>query len=202
MAAYRKYTDQEILLLAREDREKAFDIAFNQYWPVLYHHAFKKVQSKDLAKDIVQDVFIKMWDNISKLAEQDSLLPYLYTVLRNNTLKQFEKDNVRLKYAMNRVTYQDDFEVTSHHLLISKELQAIIDDEMSRMPARMKEIYELKKEQNFSIKQIAEQLGLSEQTVKNQLHTASNRLKERIKVYDPGLISVALMVSGLYGYVN
>lgn len=202
MAAYRQYTDQEILLLAREDQGKAFDIAFNQYWPVLYQHAFKKVQSKDLAKDLVQDVFVAMWDNISKLAVQDSLLPYLYTVLRNNTLKQFEKDNVRLKYALNRISYQDDFELTSHHLLLSKELQAIINDEMSKMPARMKEIYELKKEQNFSIKQIAEQLGLSEQTVKNQLHTASNRLKERIRVYDPGLIAIALMVSGLYGYVN
>jgi RNA polymerase sigma-70 factor (ECF subfamily) len=202
MAAYSTYTDQEILLLAKDNAGKAFEIAFEQYWPLLYQQAYKKVQSKDLAKDLVQDVFIALWDNMEKLARQDRLLPYLYTVLRNNALKQFEKDQVRLKYATMRAVHDDNFELTAHHLLLSKELQEIINDEISKMPAKMKAIYDLKREQNFSIKEIAEQLNLSEQTVKNQLHTATNRLKDRIRGYDASLICVGLMVSGLYGYIH
>jgi RNA polymerase sigma-70 factor (family 1) len=194
----KSYSDQEILLIARADAGKAFEIAFDQYWSPLYHQAYKKTQSKDLSKDLVQDVFIALWDNLEALAQQDSLLPYLYTILRNNTLKQFERNTVRMKHAMKRVEYNDDFELTSHHLLLSKELHAIITDEISKMPARMKEIYGLKREQNFSIRQIAEALSLSEQTVKNQLYSATVRLKERVKIYDPSLISLALMISGLY----
>jgi len=171
----KSYSDQEILLIARADAGKAFEIAFDQYWSPLYHQAYKKTQSKDLSKDLVQDVFIALWDNLEALSQQDSLLPYLYTILRNNTLKQFERNTVRMKHAMKRVEYNDDFELTSHHLLLSKELHAIITDEISKMPARMKEIYGLKREQNFSIRQIAEALSLSEQTVKNQLHAATIR---------------------------
>jgi RNA polymerase sigma-70 factor (family 1) len=198
----KSYSDQEILLIARADAGKAFEIAFDQYWSPLYHQAYKKTQSKDLSKDLVQDVFIALWDNLEALAQQDSLLPYLYTILRNNTLKQFERSTVRMKHAMKRVEYNDDFELTSHHLLLSKELHAIITDEISKMPARMKEIYGLKREQNFSIRQIAEALSLSEQTVKNQLHSATVRLKERVKIYDPSLISLALMISGLYYFTH
>jgi RNA polymerase sigma factor (sigma-70 family) len=202
MTLRKPYSDQEILLIARSDTGRAFEIAFDQYWSPLYHQAYKKTQSKDLSKDLVQDVFIALWDNLEALSLQESLLPYLYTILRNNTLKQFEKDIVRVKHAMKRVEYNDDFELTSHHILLSKELHAIIADEISKMPRRMKEIYGLKKEQNFSIKQIAEELGLSEQTVKNQLHTATIRLKERVRIYDPSLMSVALMISGLYYFTH
>ena len=198
----KSYSDQEILLIARADAGKAFEIAFDQYWSPLYHQAYKKTQSKDLSKDLVQDVFIALWDNLEALSQQDSLLPYLYTILRNNTLKQFERNTVRMKHAMKRVEYNDDFELTSHHLLLSKELHAIITDEISKMPARMKEIYGLKREQNFSIRQIAEALSLSEQTVKNQLHAATIRLKERVKIYDPSLISLALMIWGLYYFTH
>jgi RNA polymerase sigma-70 factor (ECF subfamily) len=202
MALHGTYSDQEILLIARENPSKGFELAFDQYWPVLYRQAYKKTQSKDFAKDLVQDVFIALWDNMDKLVQQESLLPYLYTILRNNALKQFEKDNVRLKYAMERTVQPDDFELTSHHLLLSKELQAIITDEISQMPARMKKIYLLKKESNYSIKQIAIELDLSEQTVKNQLHMATNRLKDRIRMYDPGLISVALIVASFLPYTQ
>lgn len=192
------HIDKQILLIARENISKGFELAFDQYWPILYRHAYKKTQSKDLAKDLVQDVFIALWDNLEKLAQQDSLLPYLYTILRNNTLKQFEKDSVRLKYATNRIVPNDSFELTSHHLLMSKELQGIIDQEIARMPQRMQEIYNLKKEQNYSIKQIALALGITEQTVKNQLHLATGRLKDRVRGYDPSLVAIALMVSGVY----
>lgn len=155
-----------------------------------------------MAKDLVQDVFIAMWDNMEKLSTQESLLPYLYTVLRNKTLHQFEKDHVRLKFAIDRAVVNDQFELSAHHLLLNKELQAIIADEISKMPKKMKQIYDLKKEENFSIRQIAEMLDLSEQTVKNQLHTATTRLKDRVRLYDASLISVALIVSGLHAYMN
>jgi RNA polymerase sigma-70 factor (ECF subfamily) len=202
MTNRKSYSDQEILSIAKADTGRAFEIAFDQYWSLLYTQAYRKTQSADLSKDLVQDVFIALWDNLEVLARQDSLLPYLYTILRNNVLKQFEKDSVRMKHAMKRTVDYDDFEITSHHLLLSKELQSIIVDEISKMPSRMKEIYGLKKEQNFSNKQIAEELGLSEQTVKNQLYTATIRLKERVKIYDPSLISLALLLCGLYYYTK
>src|SRR5690606_55269 len=95
-----KVADRDILILARTDPRKAFNLAFGQYWEQLYRHACRKVQSEETAKDLVQEVFITCWDNLAKLSVQEKLQPYLYAVLRNKIIKLFEKDEVRLRYAM------------------------------------------------------------------------------------------------------
>ena len=188
-------TDREILDFVSSDRRKAFELAFNQYWEKLYNHACKKLNSEDLAKDMVQETFTSMWKNLDKLSGQDQLLPYLYVVLRNLILNQYAKDEVRLKYATERVSLAEDSDYSAHQILVSKELQHIIDDVIKKMPLRMKEIYILKREDQLSIREIAENLGLSEQTVKNQLQSASHRLKTRIIQYDSSMLALAILLS-------
>lgn len=190
--------DSEILSLASINKRHAFEMAFNIYWDPLFRQAYRKIQSEDVAKDLVQEVFITMWDNLDQLSQQDHLLPYLYAVLRNKVLMQYRKDSVRLRYASNFILKDEDYEPSAHHLMINKELQAIIDDEINKMPTRMREIHLLQKEENYSIKEIALQLKLSEQTIKNQLYTASNRLKSRLRLYDSTLTIIGLILSGIY----
>ncbi len=190
--------DSEILSLASINKRHAFEMAFNIYWDPLFRQAYRKIQSEDAAKDLVQEVFITMWDNLDQLSQQDHLLPYLYAVLRNKVLMQYRKDSVRLRYASNFTLKEEDYEPSAHHLMINKELQAIIDDEINKMPTRMREIHLLQKEGNHSIKEIAIQLKLSEQTIKNQLYTASNRLKSRLRLYDSSLTIIGLILSGIY----
>jgi len=188
-------TDREILGFVSSDKRKAFELAFNQYWERLYKHACKKLNSEDLAKDMVQETFTTMWKNLDKLSNQDQLLPYLYVVLRNLILNQYAKDDVRLKYATERVSLADGSDYSAHQILVSKELQQIIDDEIQKMPDRMKEIYILKREDHLSIREIAGKLSLSEQTVKNQLQSASHRLKTRITQYDSSMLALAILFS-------
>ena len=78
----------------------------------------------------------------------------------------------------------EQFDISSENLLLTKELESVIFAEVEKMPARMKEIYLLKKEEGFSIKEIAEKLSLSEQTVKNQLQNAYSRLRLCLKEYN------------------
>lgn len=190
-------SEDEILSIAQTNKEKAFESAFNQYWEALYAHAFKKTQSEEVAKDIVQEVFIVFWDNLESFAGQKQLIPYLYAVLRNKILKLFEKDEVRLRYAINSSKFAQQAEPSCHNLLVGKELEGIITDEVAKMPCRMREIYLLKKEEQLSIPEISQRLSLSKQTVKNQLQNAMHRLKDRLKSYDPSLVFMALAVSAL-----
>jgi RNA polymerase sigma-70 factor, ECF subfamily len=191
--------DEEILSIAGNDRHSAFELAFHQYWERLFWQAVKKVQSEDIAKDLVQETFISFWDNIGKLPAQTPLLAYLYGILRNKVLQHYEKNEVRLRYAMSVAAAPENTEPSSHHLLLGKELQTIVKDEINKMPARMREIYLLQKESQLSIKEIAEQLKLSEQTIKNQLHMAATRLKDRIKGYDASFL--VLMAVVLYDLI-
>lgn len=190
-------TDIDILLLAKSDKQRAFELAFSMFWEPLYRQAFRRVQSAETAKDLTQEVFVMLWSNLDKLTDYDKLLPYLYAVLRNKTLKLFEKDVIRLRYA-NRMSLAEQIgEPSTHHLFLGKELLSVIKDEVEKMPPRMKEIYVLKKNSYCSIRDIAEKLCLSEQTVKNQLQGATNRLKIRLRDYDPSLIMLFMALAGI-----
>lgn len=190
-------TESEISEFQSSDKRQAFELAFNQYWEKLYFHAYKKLNSEELAQDMVQETFVTLWTNLDKLSGQGQLLPYLYVVIRNLILNQYEKDQVRLKYAVERVSLAEDTDYSAHQLLVSKELQQLIDDEIDKMPLRMKEIYHLKRQDQLSVREIAVQLDLSEQTVKNQLYTASNRMKLRISQYDSSMISFGILISAI-----
>lgn len=160
-----------------------FEAAFKQYSELLYRHAYRKTNSADLSKDLVQEVFFTLWDKQDKFPDKDQLLPYLYVILKNKILNQYKKSNIHLKYAIS-VAKEKPFQLDSADLLLNKELDAILKSEVDNMPDRMREIYLLKKEEGVSIREIAEKLGISEQTVKNQLQNAYNRIKDRLKDYD------------------
>lgn len=176
------------------DKNSAFEELFDEFWQPLYRRAYSKVQAEDLAKDLVQEVFIAFWDNLDTLKRDLNLAAYLHGILRNKILKVFEKDAVRLRYALQICPAELSSDFCAHELLLEKELKSIIDTEVNRMPSRMKEIYAMKKDSNFSIKQIAEELGLSEQTIKNQLQNAYNRLRSKLKEYNPDLIGLSIIL--------
>lgn len=173
----------EVLQIARTDRKRSFEIAFGRYWEQLYLHAFRKVQSEEVAKDLVQEVFIVLWDNLDELPADSRLAAYLYAVLRNKILKLFEKDEVRLRHALHISGRAEETAPTPQHLLQERELQDIVNREVAGMPSRMQAIYLLRKSDELSIGEIANQLNLSPQTIKNQLQNAVQRLRRRLRDY-------------------
>jgi RNA polymerase sigma-70 factor (ECF subfamily) len=187
--------ESNFFLLVKLNKNKAFNLVFDAYWAALYKQAYKKVHSNDLAKDLVQDVFVSLWDKIELLDAEGSVLAYLFAILRNKILKLYEKDEVRLRYAVNMALNGNQSDTHSQNSLLEKELKSIIDAEVAHMPIRMREIYLLKKEDDLSIRQIAEDLSLSEQTVKNQLQMAYQRLRIKIKNYDSSLALLALFIA-------
>jgi RNA polymerase sigma-70 factor (ECF subfamily) len=187
--------ESNFFLLVKLNKNKAFNLVFDAYWAALYKQAYKKVHNNDLAKDLVQDVFVSLWDKIELLDAEGSVLAYLFAILRNKILKLYEKDEVRLRYAVNMALNGSQSDTRSQNSLLEKELKSIIDAEVAHMPIRMREIYLLKKEDDLSIRQIAEDLSLSEQTVKNQLQMAYQRLRTKIKNYDSSLALLSLFIA-------
>lgn len=187
--------ESNFFLLVKLDKEKAFKLVFDAYWNTLYKQAYKKVNCRDIAQDLVQDVFVSLWDKMELLDAEGSVLAYLFAILRNKILKLYEKDEVRLRYAASVVSDVVPADAYSQNSMLEKELKAVIDAEIARMPLRMQEIYLLKKEDDLSIKQIAEDLSLSEQTVKNQLQMAYQRLRTRVTAYDSSLVMLTLFIA-------
>lgn len=179
--------DINFFLLVKSDKHRAFKLVFEAYWHAVYKQAYKRVQCADRAKDLVQDSFLSLWDKIDLLDSEGSVLAYLYAVLRNKVLKLYEKDEVRARYAISVTALEAPSDLYAQDALIEKELKVLIEKEVASMPPRMREIYLLKKDEELSVKQIAVNLSLSEQTIKNQLQTAYQRLRVRVKDYNPVL---------------
>ncbi|HEY0175647.1 MAG TPA: sigma-70 family RNA polymerase sigma factor [Pedobacter sp.] len=165
------------------EKIKIFEVAFKQHSELLYRYAYRKTNSIDISKDLVQESFFTLWDKQDKFPEADQILPYLYVILKNKILNQYKKSNIHLKYAIS-VAKQIPVQEDSSDQLLNKELESIVKEEVGNMPARMQEIYLLKKDDGISVREIAEKLDISEQTVKNQLQNAYNRIKIRLKDYD------------------
>ena len=170
--------DKDLLERLRKDDTEAFKILFDRYWEGLYHFAWKRLRSRQDAEDVVQHLFMKIWEHRASKDIQYSLQAYLYRSA------SYEVIDV-MKDMLGRAEDIDAF--TEHVLpvfsnvldkLSLAELQQLIDAEINRLPARMQEIYRLSREQDLSVREIAVKLGLSEQTVKNQLTVALSRLRK------------------------
>ena len=77
------HLETEIILTARIDKRKAFSLAFDAFWEMVYQQAFRKLQSEQIAEDLTQETFIALWENLEKIAFHDRVVPFLFAVLRN-----------------------------------------------------------------------------------------------------------------------
>jgi RNA polymerase sigma-70 factor (ECF subfamily) len=182
-------------------RVNAFGQLFREHRQALLRHALKKLGNLELAQDIVQETFVVLW-NSDMLNKPDEVRGYLYGIVRHKILDEYRRNAMRLRYANERVNKVEEHYETPDQPLLTKELKKIIDQEIALMPERMREIFQMKKQQKLSIAEIATTLKLSEQTVKNQLYRATNRLKERLLTYDTSMVVIGILLFGLLSYLK
>lgn len=185
--------DHELLIAFRNGDDTAFRSLYEKYWNDLFLIANRRLHSPEDAKDIVQDVFLSFWNNISRVTVEDSLGGYLYTSLRNKIFNHFEKNNNRLQQLMQRPFHPVDDEDRSFGSYCSKELQLFIHQQVKAMPEKMRRIYLLSREEHLSVAEIASLLSLSDQTVKNQLHNALTRLRKSLAGNQSSFLSFSIL---------
>lgn len=171
-------TDAELLLA--EDTESAFTIIHNRYAERLYKKALVRFGNDPDARDTVQEVFISLWRNKHTINASGTLSPYLFAALKYAVIKKIYRnarhgEQMPLSAALlekERTNEDDQFR--------TKELQSIICRELNHLPARMRQVYDLSRNEDLRTREIADRLKISEQTVKNTLTTALKRLRQRL----------------------
>ncbi|AKD03696.1 RNA polymerase sigma-70 factor [Pontibacter korlensis] len=190
-----EYTDEMLLGFVQESDEDAFTELYRRYWRQLYISALKRISNEDDAKDIIQELFIKLWNRRTTLPDEVKVAEYLYTALRYRIINFIQADEVRLKYANAQLTEQDNFAASvAESSLALQEIESIIEKAVEAMPERMQEVFILSYRKGFTPKEIAVQLSLSVQTVKNYLSSARALLKCRITEQKPQLYAQVLLM--------
>lgn len=185
----------EIRKFKRGDHD-AFKKLFDRYCQPLFCFSYSYLKSKEVAEDVVQEVFIKIWDIRESIRTEASLRSYLFTIALNSIRKQFNK-LARLNEAKHDVLISLSKEEQGFD--DSNDYQALIDklhELVAEMPEKRRLVFIKKKFEDKSLKLISEELGIAEKTVEYHITGAMKYLKDEFKKFSiHGLIFFALFVN-------
>jgi RNA polymerase sigma-70 factor, ECF subfamily len=180
-------------LLANKMTNELFDEIFRQYAKPLFYYAAKFV-GVEHAKDIVQDLFAKLWSDQS-LVITKSLNSLLFTTIRNRCLQQLEKEKVRNKYVestkLKLQTEELQYYMDERSSLIEQELEDRLNGTLNSLPERCRQIFVLSRYENKKNREIAEELNISVKAVERQISKALATIRTEMKDYLPLLLFIS-----------
>lgn len=183
MEDFRTYTDTALFENVKAGDERAFAEFFARYWPPMFLHAMRMLRDEGTCQDVLQDVFLAFWQRASELPTDTRVEAYLYRMIRNRIVKIIADEKHRTDLLADFAADETRGGVTSDARLNERELIDLINDEVSKMPPRMQEVFNLSRNENLTHREIAERLGISGHTVKAQLNNALRRIRGRIGTY-------------------
>ena len=160
-------------------KQGVFDSYFRRYYQTLCYFAFNYLKVQDEAEDVVQEVFIKVWESREFIREDDNFKGLLFVITRNLIFNQHRKNVNEDFYKMTvlsamETSYDLEEEITAYNL------GEYIDHLIEELPERRRVIFNLSRKEHKSYKEIAFQLNISEKTVENQISEALKFLKKNI----------------------
>ncbi len=172
-----------------EDKE-TFEFIFKKFYVTLCYFAFDYVGNKEIAEDIVGDLFLKLWEEKSTLKINTSLKSYLFKAVQNHCLN-YNKHQIVIKKFESSLSndYKNDkksFSDSKNNLpnyLIAQEIQDKIEQSISILPAQCQQIFKLNRFENLKYKDIANKLNISVKTVETQMYRALKKIKDFLKDY-------------------
>lgn len=187
-----KLTDEILINEIKNGSEIHFKELFNIYWSKLYVIANNVLQNEADAEDVVQELFINLWDRRATLVI-DNLGGYLYTAVRYSVAKKLSKRPLQKNHQELFEAIQDNVNLETS--LALNDLIDFIRGKIDELPDRCKEVFELSRFQQLSNKEIAEKLNISSSTVENQINKALKSLREDDSIKDElaYLIFIALL---------
>jgi RNA polymerase sigma-70 factor (family 1) len=181
MQHYLQLEDQFLIHLISSGDEQAFTVLYNRHKDKLYAFAIDLVGSHDKAYDLVQEVFLKIWEQRASFAEKEIFAAYLYQMVRNFSMDYFR--SIVRESTLYKILSASEKEavLTPESFLEYHDLQKKVQLAINNLPPRQKEIYIMHKEERLKYNEIAERLNLSVSTVENHFSRAIGSIRMYLK---------------------
>jgi RNA polymerase sigma-70 factor (family 1) len=173
--------DNELIERLQKGDIDAFDSIYGIYSGKLFAFGLKYLRSTDEAEELVQSVFLKVWENYKNLKKELSFKSYLFTIAYNDICKLFRKRNYQQKF-INDTLHENphsSFEIEEgiHYQSALDQVHKIVD----KLPERQKTIFLKSREEGKSTKEIAKEVGLSIGTVDNYISESLRFIRSRLR---------------------
>jgi RNA polymerase sigma-70 factor (family 1) len=177
--------DFELVERLQKGDVEAFDLIYEKYSGKLYAFGLKYIRSTDEAEELVQSVFLKLWENYKNLNKEFSFKSYIFTIAYNDICKFFRKKTYLQKFIID--TLYENSQASSEtedaidYKSVLEQVQLIVD----KLPERQKTIFLKSRQEGKSTKEIAEEIGLSPGTIDNYISEALKFI--RIQLHNDNL---------------
>lgn len=179
----RKHINEfQLLSDVRKGSEEAFEALFDVYKDKLYAFSYKILKSRDLADDIVIEVFTKIWEKRASIQPGLAFHAYLYRITKNHIINFLNKASLDSKIQQQLITSASYYRSSTEEEVIYKDYLTLAEQAIRQMPKQRRQVFTLKR-QGLTYEQIAAQLGLSKNTVKSHLSTATAQLRHVFNMY-------------------
>ncbi|MDP3469045.1 MAG: RNA polymerase sigma-70 factor [Daejeonella sp.] len=177
MSTYSTYSDNELLDLLRSGDRSAFAEIYNRYWKNIFTVASNKIGQLEEAEEIVQDIFISLWNRREEIVITSSLNAYLSVSAKYRVIKILAKRNQYNKYAVHSQNVIPLMANSTDDWYEFVELRSRLEILVANLPEKCRLVYKASREDGYSQKQIAEEFGISEKTVEAHISKALKSLR-------------------------
>lgn len=193
-------TDSCLIKALKNEDKQAFQTLYDLHWKDLYKTAYARFRDKQDAEDSVQDIFIKIWEIRHTLEITSSLKAYLQTALKFKIIRVLSRADLHQKTMEHLVYRMTEMQATILDVMAASDLERTLSQAVGQFPENMQKIFILRSE-DYTVREIAEALGLAEQTVRNNVAESLRRLKVALAKTNPevsttlAVVLTALMVN-------
>lgn len=186
-------TELDLIEGLKSGDEKTFETVFKKYYPVLSVFAKKYVYDLEISKEIVQDLFVKLFDNREKLHITTSLKSYLFQSVKNKCLTHLSQNQNQARHLENMAVLNKSHAIDDVDYVVQTELEEMIFKSISNLPEQCQRIFRMNRLEGKRNKEIAEDLHISIRTVETQISKALKILRESLEKYSLAIIVLAFI---------
>lgn len=179
MALNESSSDYELVEKLRKGDLESFDLIFKKYGDRLFGFALKYLKSKEETEGLVQDVFLKIWENRKNLKKESSLKSYLFTIAYHNMCKLFRKKQIHEKFK-EEIGYTRIGSINLEDQLEYKSTLEQVDLLIEKLPDKQRVIFMKSRKEGKSTREIADEMNLAPGTVDNQISKALKFMRKNV----------------------
>ena len=194
MPLHKLYVEPELLLRVAKGDETAFAKFVEPIFDRLFGFALSATKSSELAEEIVQDVFLRIWQHRTELTEIDNLTGWVFTITRNLTYNTIRRQLTEPQLVRHLDTYFLLTPASAVDNLSFKETLALVQQAAGTLPPQQEVVFKLNRIRGLTLDEIAEQLKLSKETVKKHLTQALKTVRTYLRAHSGEVLMVPFVV--------
>jgi RNA polymerase sigma-70 factor (ECF subfamily) len=174
--------DEKILKVSRPSDEEAFLKIYEEYWYKVFLVAYKRLGKKDIAEELTQDLFLKLWERRHSLKPQ-KIGNYLFVSIKNSVIDHIHSGLVANKYLDFHKTFSEVSYSDTQHVVEYDELSEVIEEGLSKLPNKTQQVFKLSRLDGWAPDKIAKHLNLAEKTVGYHLTKSLKFMRSYLREY-------------------